>query len=358
MLSHVRLRPRGGRLGWSRNTSRPSTRNFSQHQSASQAFEAEAPVRILRPTAWSAAAVGTIYLTCAAYEVRQDAKKYSEDRRRTLTFEQIENDRASGRLRENSRSSFDIGNGPIGVDSPRALWDSLNGPAQVMVSMFGINAAALSVLYMPPGNVQRLFWGELAGHVPVEGFFRYRQLLTSTFAHTGVLHFSMNMLVMFNFGSSLAHTPVFKKSGSHTLAFYLSSGIIASLGNHISTRFWPNKFARFVPALGFSGVVSAIFAAWCVENSDARVGIMFLPFNCTARNMLEGVTGFEILGVLGAFRALSALFKTNLLLSTAHAAHLTGLLFGASYVAYGYGEKLWTPSRRVAFRSLKSIGLI
>lgn len=358
MLSHVRLRPRGGRLGWGRLASRPSIRKFSQNQSDSQAFEAMYPVRILRPTAWTVAAVGAIYFTCAAYDVRQDAKKYSEDRRRALTFEQIESDRASGRLRDNFRGSSNISNGPIGIDSPWALWDRLNGPAQVMVGMLGINAATLSVQYMPPGNIQRLLWGELVGHTPIESLFRYRQLLTSTFVHTGLLHFGMNMVVMFNFGSSLAHSPVFNRSGSHTLAFYLSSGIISALGNHISTRFWPNKFARFVPALGFSGVVSAIFAAWCMENSDARVGIMFLPFSFTARGMLEGVTVFEVLGVLGVFRGLSTLFPPAAFLTTAHAAHLTGLLFGASYVAYGHGEKLWTPSRRVAFRSLNSIGLI
>lgn len=356
MLSGLRLGPRGGRLGWGRHatptpTRRPSstTRNFSQQQSHHQLpIQVQSPVRIFRPAVWSLAAIGTIYSTCAAYDVHQDVKRYRKDRRQALTFEQIESDRASRLRREKYQSqgsSSRFGDGPIAVESPRALWDSLSGPGQVMASVFAVNAATLTVAYMPSLVAKRFFMG--LGHTPVEGMFRYRQLITSAFAHTGAIHLGMNMFVMFNFASSLAQTSVFNGSGSHTAAFYLSGGIISALGNHISTRFWPNKLARFVPAMGFSGVVSAIFAGWCMENPDARVGIMFLPFTFTAQGMLAGLTVFEILGILGLFP-----------LGVAHSAHLTGLAFGASYVAYGQGERLWTPFRRAAFRSLKTTGMI
>lgn len=347
MLSHLRLRPRGGRLGRASHASRPFARYLSQNQ-GHQNDEQHAPVRILRPTAWSIAAIATIYFTCAAYDVRQDAKKYSKDSRRTLTLEQIENDEAPRQYRESFRGYSNSGTFPVAIDSPRATWNSLSGPGQVMATVFGINAAALTLKYMPSSYPQQLYWG--LAHTPVEGAFRYRQLITSAFAHTGPLHFGVNMLVMFNFASSLAHTPVFNGSGSHTLAFYLSSGIVSALGSHISTRFRPNQFARFVPAMGFSGVASAVFAGWCMENPDSRVRIMFLPFSFTARGMLEGLTVFETLGVLGALRMFS--------FGVAHAAHLSGLLFGASYVAYGGGEKLWIPFRRAAFRSLRSVGLV
>lgn len=357
MLSQLRLGPRGGRLGWGRHaTPTPmrqppssTTRNFSQQQSHHQLpIDEQISVRILRPAVWSAAAIGTIYFTCAAYDVHQDVKGYRKDQRQALTFEQIENDRASRLRYERSRSqgsSSRFGDGPIAVESPRALWDSLSGPGQVMASVFAVNAATLTVAYMPSIAAQRFYLG--LGHIPVEGMFRYRQLITSAFGHTGVIHLGMNMFVMFNFASSLAQTSVFKGSGSHTAAFYLSGGIISALGNHISTRFWPNKLARFVPSMGFSGVVSAIFAGWCMENPDARVGIMFLPFTFTAQGMLAGLTVFEILGVLRLFS-----------MGVAHSAHLTGLAFGASYVAYGQGERLWTPFRRAAFRSLKTTGMI
>lgn len=349
MLFRLGARPRGVRLGRARHTTRLSfVRNFIGNEYQPQLEWARYPVRVVGPALWSVAAIGTIYFTCAAYDVHQDTKKYSEDRRRTLTFEQIEADRAPKQIRDIFSGSSNLGRGPIGVDSPRAMWDSLSGPGQVMASVVGINAATLALRMMPSAATQRFVLG--LAHSPVEGAFRYRQLLTSAFAHTGPIHFGMNMLVMFNFASSLAQTPEFKGSGSHTLAFYLSSGIVSAFGNHIATKFWPNKLTRFRPALGFSGVVSAIFAAWCMEHPDGRVRILFLPWVFTAQGMLEGFTTFEALGVLGLLRFLP--------LNVAHAAHLTGLLFGASYVTYGKGERFWTPFRRAAFRSLNSVGVI
>lgn len=356
MLARLRLVSRGGRLGWGRHATTPTptrpsftTRNFSQQQSHDQIpIDFQSQVRILRPAVWSIAAIGTIYFTCAVYDVYQDVKRYRKDQRQALTFEQIEHDRASRLLREkyeSRASSPRFGDGPIAVESSRALWEGLTGPGQVMASVFAVNAATLTLAYMPSPAARRFFLG--LGHTPVEGLFRYRQLITSAFGHTGVIHLGMNMFVMFNFASSLARTSVFNGSGSHTLAFYLSGGIVSALGNHISTRFWPNKLARFVPSMGFSGIVSAIFAGWCMENPDARVGILFLPFTFTAQGMLAGLTVFEILGVLRLFP-----------LGVAHSAHLTGLAFGASYVAYGQGEKLWTPFRRAAFRSLKTTGMV
>ncbi|CAN8104048.1 unnamed protein product [Discula destructiva] len=307
------------------------------------------PVRILGPTLWSVTAIGTIYFTCAAYDVYQDAKKYSKGDRRTLTFEQIEADAAPKRFRDKFLSTpSDARTGPIVVSSPLDLWNGLSGPGKVMASVIGINTLTLGLRYVP-SKLTRRFVYSLA-HTPVQGNFRYRQLLTSAFAHTGPIHMGMNMLVMFNFASSLARTPEFEGSGSHTLAFYLSGGIVSSLGNHIATRFWPNKMARLMPALGFSGVVSAIFAAWCMEHPDGRVRLLFIPWDFTARGMLEGVTAFEVVGVLGLLRYTP--------IHVAHAAHLSGLLFGAAYVTYGQGGKYWNSFRSAAFRGLKTVGAI
>lgn len=349
MLSRLSFRSRGIWLGRGHHATRASIpRNFSGNQSHQQTGWAHYPVRIVRPTLWSTAAIATIYFTCAAYDVTQDANKYSKNRRRTLTFEEIEADRAPKPLHDVFSGPPGRATGPIELDSPRDLWDSLSGPGQVITSVVGINAVTLALKYMPSASTQRLFLG--LAHVPLESAFKYRQLLTSAFAHTGPMHFGMNMFVLFNFAPSLAQTPEFNGSGSHTLAFYLSGAIISALGNHIATNFWPNRMGRFRPALGFSGVVSAILAAWCMEHADGRVQILFLPWDFTARGMLEGFTVFETLGVFGLLRFLP--------LDVAHAAHLAGLLFGASYVTYGKDERFWTPFRRAAFSSLKSVGFI
>lgn len=347
----MRLRPLGGRLGGCHPTTRPSvrfTRKFSQNEVYQHMTWEQYPVRIAGPIVWSIAAIGTIYFSCAAYDVSQDAKRYSKDRRRTLTYEQIENDRAPRQVRTDFLGASSHGGGPIAVGSPRAMWDNLSGPGQVMAGVIGINAATLAMMYTPSAAAQS-FVARLA-HIPFEGSFRYRQLLTSAFVHTGAFHFGVNMFVMFNFASALARTPEFNGSGSHTLAFYLSGGIVSALGNHIAANFWPNKMSRFAPALGFSGVVSAIFAAWCMEHPDARVGILFIPWDFTAKGMLEGLATFETLGVLGLLKYFP--------IGVAHAAHLSGLAFGAAYVTYGKGERFWIPFKRAAFRSLNSIGLI
>lgn len=350
MLSHVKLGTRGAWVRLGRPRRHPACRpTFARHFSGSNEEQIrwqQYPVRILGPAIWSAAAIGTIFFTCAAFDVYQDAKKYTRDRRRALTFDDIEADRVPRRGRDIFIGPEDFNRGPIAVSSPLDLWYGLSGPGKVVASVVGVNALTLG-LYYAPSPLTKRFVVSLA-HTPVEGVFKYRQLLTSAFVHSGPIHFGVNMFVLINLASSLARTPEFKGSGSHTLAFYLSGGIISALGSQIACNFWPNKMQRFIPALGFSGVVSAIFAAWCMEHPDGRVRILFIPVDFTARGMLDFVTVFEALGTLGMFR----------FLPLAHSAHLSGLLFGAAYVTYGKGEKYWISFRRAAFRGLQSVGVV
>lgn len=104
--------------------------------------------------------------------------------------------------------------------------------------------------------------------------------------------------------------------------------------------------------MGFSGVVSAVFAAWCIENPNTQV--RFFPFTSdfTSMGVLQTSAGFEALGVLGLWSLL------RLPLNVSFAAHLTGLAFGAAYVTYGGKRKAWKLARRVAFRALKTTHVI
>lgn len=343
----ARPRPRVGRLGKVSSTPSPEpsfTRRFSQQWGGQLN---EYPVRLLGPAIWSVTAVGSIYITCAAYDVCQDLRKYTKESRHSITFDQIEADRSVRRVRdEGSASEFNPRS--IMPASPSAAWNSLNGPAQVMTSVAITSTAVLALSKAPSVSAQNFVLTRLS-HIPVEGAFRNSQLLTSAFVHSGPLHLFVNMFVMYNFGPSLAQTAEFNGSGSHTLAFYLSGGIFSALGSHMSSRFWPNKPDRFRPGMGWSGVLGAIFSAWCIEHPDHRLRLFPIPVDFTGMGLLEASVAFETLGLLGVFRALC------IPIDVGFAAHLAGIAFGAAYVTFGKDQKFWKLSRRTAFRAMKTM---
>lgn len=329
-------------------SSRPSsstfTRSYHQNGSHQQHDWSYNPVRILAPTVWSITAVSTIYFTCAAYDVYQDVRRYPKDRRRSIDFNQLEADGARRRPRRHD-SLPDLSEGPV------AAWNSLSGPQKVLAGVTATNTALLVLEKVSPEVFLNWVVTRLS-HIPVQGSFRNSQLLTSAFVHAGPLHLFMNTFVLCNFAPPLARSPEFNNSGSHTLAFFLSGAIVSALGSHVSCLFWPNKAHRFRPGMGFSGVVSAVFAGWCMENPDARVRLFPFPFEFTGIGMLKASAMFETLGVLGLWSML------RLPLDVAFAAHLTGLAFGAAYVTYGSNGKFWKRSRRVAFSALKTTRVI
>lgn len=136
------------------------------------------------------------------------------------------------------------------------------------------------------------------------------------------------------------------------LAFFLSGGILSALGGHISTRFWPNKASRLIPHLGFSGVGLAVFAAFCTQYPESRLRVFPIPYSFTSHDMLEYSAAFEIAGVLGVFKLL------RIPLQIGFAAHLSGLAFGAAYMHYGRNGAFFTPFRRAAFRTMRTVGLV
>lgn len=134
---------------------------------------------------------------------------------------------------------------------------------------------------------------------------------------------------------------------SHFAAFYLGSGLAASLGHHLS-NVWPNPLGRLSAGLGASGAIMAILASFAMSNPNAQIGIMFLPGSLPAQQALLGLTAFELYG----------LFVGISWLPLGHAAHLTGLAVGAAYVQFNGRKHLWTPTRRLAFYSLQRFKMI
>lgn len=140
------------------------------------------PVPVIRPFVWAAAAVGTIYFTCAAFDVWQDLRTFREEDRRSLTFEKLETEHAR-QWRRKSVSQSIITPGPIVAGSPRSVWDNLSGPSKIMAGMTLVNVGFLGLSRMPSPAAQS-WWASL-GHTPASPWFRNSQLFTSMFAVSG-----------------------------------------------------------------------------------------------------------------------------------------------------------------------------
>lgn len=168
--------------------------------------------------------------------------------------------------------------------------------------------------------------------------------------HTGAFHLGFNMFALINFGPSVAQSSPFNGSGSHFLAFYLSAGLLSSLGSHLSTLIFKNS--RFTPGMGASGAIFGVFSAWAMTHQETKVRVFPFPKVFAARELLEYEVGFELLGLLGLWRAL------RIPINWGHAAHLGGLGAGLAYVTYAGKGQVWNTSRRAAFRSMKLLRMV
>lgn len=98
--------------------------------------------------------------------------------------------------------------------------------------------------------------------------FNIVSIFTSMFLHGGFGHFIGNMWFLYIFGdnveSILGHVKF--------LAFYLSSGVIAALGQYIIN---PNSE---VPMIGASGAIAGILGAYLISFPKAKVHVFVMLF--------------------------------------------------------------------------------
>jgi membrane associated rhomboid family serine protease len=147
---------------------------------------------------------------------------------------------------------------------------------------------------------------DVAGRVPVEfGGERetiplqptpgsvYFTLLTSLFMHGSLMHLLGNMLFLWIFGDNveddLAH-------GRYT-AFYLLTGVIASLAHVVSTFVFGDN--PFIPSLGASGAISGVMGGYLVMHPHRRVRVIMF-------RMLTDVPGYVAVGLWFVFQLISA----------------------------------------------------
>lgn len=134
-------------------------------------------------------------------------------------------------------------------------------------------------------------------------------MILSSFSHHSLLHLGVNMFVLHSF----AQTSVSVFGKEQFLAFYLSSGVFASLGS------LAYKVLTGVAqgSVGASGAILGIIASHCLLFPSSQIQIVFLPFFAfSAASAIKGVMALDFAGMLFRWSFFD------------HAGHFFGALFG------------------------------
>ena len=136
--------------------------------------------------------------------------------------------------------------------------------------------------------------------VPQLAAVRPWTVFTYMFLHGSGGHLFFNMLVLFFFGPILE-----RKIGSYRfLTVYFGAGLLSALGHMVFSG---------SPVLGASGAIYGIFACLAILEPDIRVYVYFLPMK-----IAQALALFAVIDIL--------MIGSNDMI--AHAAHLSGLVFG------------------------------
>jgi membrane associated rhomboid family serine protease len=121
----------------------------------------------------------------------------------------------------------------------------------------------------------------------------YFTLLTSMFMHGSLMHLLGNMLFLWIFGDNVEDD---LSHGRYT-AFYLLTGVLASLAHVVSTFVFGDN--PFIPSLGASGAISGVMGSYLVLHPHRRVKVIML-------RTLTDVPGYVAVGLWFVFQLISA----------------------------------------------------
>lgn len=142
-------------------------------------------------------------------------------------------------------------------------------------------------------------------------YFEPYQLVTHMFAHGGFFHLFFNMFVLWMFGAMLERSWGPKKF----LIFYFACGLAAGVAH---------LFLTFAPAVGASGAIMGLFAAFAYLFPNTELIIFPIPIPVKAKWAVAIMAAFDLFG--GVYPAAGG--------NVAHFAHLGGLAMGFILVIY------------------------
>ena len=123
-------------------------------------------------------------------------------------------------------------------------------------------------------------------------FFPY-QVATHMFTHGGFMHILFNMFALWMFGRVLENVWGPKRF----LLFYFLSGIGAAVA-HLGMQIF---FGEGAPAVGASGAIMGIFAAFAYLFPNTELFIMFIPFPIKAKWAVLGLAAIDLFGGIARF---------------------------------------------------------
>ncbi|HLN95815.1 MAG TPA: rhomboid family intramembrane serine protease [Flavobacterium sp.] len=187
--------------------------------------------------------------------------------------------------------------------------------------------------------------------------FKIWQVVTHMFMHGSVMHIAFNMFALYSFGGYLEHfwgarrfTFFYLSCGLgaalvHTLAngYFFHEGldlllqngfakkdIIELLSNGEYDKRWTDVlgkdgFDRFAgafvsPAVGASGAIYGLLAAFALMFPNAELFIMFIPIPVKAKYVVPGLIALDVLGGVSKYSVMGS--------NIAHFAHIGGAIFG------------------------------
>ncbi len=136
------------------------------------------------------------------------------------------------------------------------------------------------------------------------GYFKPYQLITHMFTHGGWAHILFNMFALWSFGSFLERTWGPKRF----LIFYFVCGLAAALAH---------LFLQNAPAIGASGAIMGLFAAFAYLFPNSQLIIFPIPFPVKAKYAVALMAAIDLFGGVNPTGS-----------NIAHFAHLGGLVMG------------------------------
>ena len=121
----------------------------------------------------------------------------------------------------------------------------------------------------------------------------YLTLLTSMFMHGSLMHLLGNMLFLWIFGDNVEDD----LGRPRYAAFYLLTGLIASLSHVVSTFVFGDN--PYIPSLGASGAISGVMGGYLILHPHRRVRVIML-------RTLTDVPGYVAVGLWFVFQLISA----------------------------------------------------
>jgi membrane associated rhomboid family serine protease len=121
----------------------------------------------------------------------------------------------------------------------------------------------------------------------------YLTLLTSMFMHGGIAHLLGNMWFLYIFGDNVED----RMGHGRYLAFYLLTGIIASLSHVVMNLNGPSSL---IPSLGASGAISGVMGAYLALCPSRRVQVLML-------RVVTEIPGYMAVGLWFLFQLVSGM---------------------------------------------------